>query len=59
MSILGTGAAVKAMLRLVLETHSCNVSTYFSLPSGVCVCVCVCVDKNKTVTFSTEKKKEL
>lgn len=40
----GTGAAEKAMLRLVLEAHTCNASTYFSLASGVLV------DKNKTVT---------
>lgn len=52
----GTAAAVKAMLRLVLETHSCNASTYFSLPSGVCVCVGG--DENKTVTFTTKKKEE-
>lgn len=40
--------AVKAMLRLVLEAHTCNASTYFSLPSGVFV------DKNKTI--KKEKK---
>lgn len=42
MSILAL-VAVKAMLRLVLEAHTCNASTYFSLPSGVFV------DQNKTI----------
>lgn len=44
----GGGAAVKAMLRLVLEALICNVSTYFSLPSGLFV------GKNKIVTLSTK-----
>lgn len=31
-SVLALVSAVKSMLGLVLETHSCNACTYFSLP---------------------------